>query len=121
MTTRTERVSDLIRAEVARLIGVELRDPRLGFVTVTGAEITADLRSVRVFVSVLGDENARRVSLQALNRAAGFFRRTLFRNLRLRHAPAVAFVFDDSLDRGDRIDRALASLHAGERPADEEE
>jgi ribosome-binding factor A len=121
MTTRTERVSDLIRAEVARLIGTEIRDPRLGFVTVTGADVTADLRSVRVFVSVLGDDPARRASLQALNHAAGFFRRHLFRNLRLRHPPAVTFVFDDSLDRGDRIDRVLASLHGEKPPAGEGE
>lgn len=121
MSTRTERVSDLIRAEVARLITSELRDPRVGFITVTGAEISADLRAARVFVSVLGDERAKIASLDALNHAAGFFRRTLFRNLRLRHAPEVTFVFDESIERGDRIDRVLRSLQGETGRGDEEE
>lgn len=121
MSTRTERVSDLIRGEVARLIGTELRDPRIGFVTVTGADVSPDLKSVRVFISVLGDEPARRASLDALNHAASFFRRSLFRNLRLRHAPEVLFIFDESLDRGDRIDRVLRSLREQAAGADEEE
>jgi ribosome-binding factor A len=113
VSTRTERVSDLIRSEVARLIRAELRDPRVGFVTVTGADVTPDLKTARVFVSILGDEAARRAGLEALNHAAGYFRRTLFKNLRLRFAPSVTFVFDGSLDRAERIDRVLRSLHEG--------
>jgi ribosome-binding factor A len=123
MSTRTERVADEIRQEVARIITRELKDPRVGFVTVTGARITADLRSVRLFVSVLAENPARQEALRALNHAAGFFRRALFRNLRLRHAPEVTFEIDESLERGDRIERLLRGLHGDEAEvrADEEE
>jgi ribosome-binding factor A len=114
-------VSDLIKDEVSRLLLREVRDPRVGFVTVTGTAISPDLKSVRVFVSVLGDAPAREACLQALNSAAGFFRKNLFKNLRLRSAPSIVFVHDDSIDRGDRIERVLRQIHEADRPADAEE
>ena len=124
MTTRQDRVSDLIRDEVSRLLLREVRDPRIGFVTVTGASVSADLKNVRLFVSVLGSDEARQDSLKALNSAAGFFRRALFKNLRLRFAPSVVFRLDESLDRGERIDRVLREIHdreGGGTPDGEEE
>jgi len=124
VSTRTERVSDLIKDEISRLLRREVRDPRIGFVTITGASVSPDLKAVRVHVSVLATPEARRESLKALNAAAGFFRRALFKNLRLRFAPAVSFHLDESLDRGDRIERVLRQIH-GEEPSaggsDEEE
>jgi ribosome-binding factor A len=122
--TRTERVSDLIKGEISRLLLREVRDPRVGFATITGATVSPDLKSVRVHVSVLAEPAARQLSIKALNAAAGFFRRALFRNLRLRFAPSVVFVLDESLDRGDRIERVLREIHDqdGPRtPGDEEE
>lgn len=124
MSTRTDRVSDLIKDEISRLLLREVRDPRVGFVTITGASVSPDLKNVRVFVSILGEPQARQASIKALNSAAGFFRRTLFKNLRLRFAPAVRFELDESLDQGDRIERVLRQIHDGEREAgrgDEEE
>ena len=115
MSTRQDKVSDLIRTEVSRLLLRDVRDPRIGFVTVTGATVSPDLRSVLVYVSVLGDLPAREASLKALNSAAGFFRRALFHNLRLRHAPAVSFRLDDSLDRGERIERTIRAIHDQEQ------
>lgn len=120
MSTRLEKVSDLIRDEISRLLLREVRDPRIGFATITGAEVSPDLKSVRVFVSVLGSAEARDGALRALNSAAGFFRRTLFKNLRLRYAPAVSFRLDDSLDRGERIDRVLREIHGGRQQDGEE-
>ncbi|MEK7798375.1 MAG: 30S ribosome-binding factor RbfA [Acidobacteriota bacterium] len=117
MSTRTDRVSDLIKDEISRLLLREVRDPRVGFVTITGAAVSPDLKNVRVFVSILGEPEAREASIKALNSAAGFFRRTLFRNLRLRVAPAVRFQLDESLDQGDRIERVLRQIHEGEREA----
>ena len=114
MSTRTDRMSDLIRDEVSRLILRELRDPRIGFVTITGASVSPDLHNVRVFVSVLGTPEAREASLQALNSAAGFVQRSLFKNLRLRHSPAVVFALDDSMERGERIERVLREIHESE-------
>jgi ribosome-binding factor A len=124
VSTRTERVSDLIKGEISRLLLREVRDPRVGFATITGATVGPDLKSVRVHVSVLAEPPARQVSIKALNAAAGFFRRALFRNLRLRFAPSVVFVLDESLERGDRIERVLREIHgqdAPRTPGDEEE
>ncbi len=122
MTTRTNRVADLIRDEVSKLLLRELRDPRIGFVTITGASVSPDLRNVRVYVSVLAKSSVRDESLQALNSAAGFVRRAIFKNLRLRYSPTVSFHLDESLDRGARIEEVLREIHAGENPdADQEE
>jgi ribosome-binding factor A len=123
VSTRTERFADLIRDEVSRLLLREVRDPRIGFTTVTGARVTPDLRSVRVFVSVLAPPEAREVSISALNHAAGFVRNALFKNLRLRYPPTVTFHLDDSLDRGQRIEEVLKTIHADDGPpvADEDE
>ena len=118
MSTRTDRVSDLIKDEISRLLLREVRDPRVGFVTITGASVSPDLKAVRVHVSVLATPEARRESLKALNAAAGFFRRALFKNLGLRFAPAVSFHLDESLDRGDRIERVLRQIHGEEPSAD---
>lgn len=123
MGMRRERVSDQIKEEISRLLQREVRDPRIGFVTVTGASVTADLRSARVYVSVLGEASAREESLRALQSAAGYLRRALFKTLRLRYSPALEFVLDDSLDRGERIERLLRGLReerADEEPADED-
>ncbi len=111
MSTRTERVSDLIKDEISRLLLREVRDPRIGFVTITGASVSQDLKTVRIHVSVLAEPEARLESLKALNAAAGFFRRALFKNLRLRFAPAVSFHLDESLDRSERIERVLRQIH----------
>jgi|KBSSwiStaDraftv2_1062776.scaffolds.fasta_scaffold366518_3 ribosome-binding factor A len=116
MTTRTERLADLIRDEVARLLLREVKDPRIGFVTLTGARVTPDLRQARLFVSVLGDEKARDAALEGLRHSAPFMQRALFRNLRLRHSPTLIFELDDSLERGDRIERMLQQLHEQETP-----
>lgn len=125
MSTRTDRVSDLIRGEVSRLLLREVRDPRVGFVTITGATVSPDLKNVRVFVSILGEPQARQASIKALNSASGFFKRALFKNLGLRFAPAVRFELDESLDQGDRIERVLQQIHEGgsapSRAGDEEE
>lgn len=124
MSTRTDRVSDLIKGEISRLLLREVRDPRIGFATITGASVSPDLKAVRVYVSVLAAPEARQESIKALNAARSFFRRALFKNLSLRFAPAVSFHLDESLDRGDRIERVLREIHGEGKPAagpDEEE
>ncbi|HEU4403004.1 MAG TPA: 30S ribosome-binding factor RbfA [Candidatus Polarisedimenticolia bacterium] len=120
MSTRTDRVSDQFKDAIARLLLREVRDPRIGFVTITGVSVSPDLKNVRVFVSVLGDDKAREDSLKALNSASRFMRRNLFRTLRLKHAPEITFEFDDSLDRGERIERALRQIHDEEQTRLEE-
>lgn len=122
MGTRRDRVSDLIKDEISRLLLREIHDPRIGFVTITGATVSSDLRSARVYVSVLGDGERRQDALDALNNASGFMRRTLFKNLRLKFSLSLVFVLDESLDHGERIDRILDSIRSdGESSGTDEE
>ena len=108
---RQERVADQIRSEVASIIETELRDPRIGFTTVTRVEVSPDLSHARVLVSVLGSEEIREKSLEGLNSAAGYVRREITHRLRLRRAPEITFVLDRGPEEGDRIETLLHRLH----------
>jgi ribosome-binding factor A len=111
-------LAEEVREEVARMIASELKDPRLGFITVTRVELAHDLRYVRVHVGVLGGEAEREKSLLALRSAAGFVRRQLGRRLRIHHAPEVDFRYDKGLDATDRVARLLAEDATRERASD---
>jgi ribosome-binding factor A len=114
---RPERLAEEIREEVARMIASELKDPRLGFVTVTRVELARDLRYARVHVGILGGDDERQKSLRALRGAAGFVRRELGRRLRIHHTPEIDFRYDKGLDATDRVARLLQEEAAGEKPA----
>jgi ribosome-binding factor A len=114
MTRRTERLGEEIREEVARMVTGELKDPRIGFVTVTRVDLGPDLRQARIFVGVLGTEKQRQTSLTGLKQAAGFMRRALGQRLRLRHTPELVFQYDEGLDASDRVARLLDEI---QRPA----
>jgi ribosome-binding factor A len=111
---RQERLADQIRSEVARLITEDLKDPRIGFATVTRVELSADLGYARILVSVLGDEEARRNTLAGLESASGFLRREVTHRLRLRRAPEVVFVLDRGVENAARIEGLLEKLKHGE-------
>jgi len=115
--SRPDRVADQIRAELAGLLTREVKDPGIGFVTITSVRVTADLQLARVYYSSLGDEAARRQTKRALERALPFLRRQIAARLRLRRAPELAFHFDDSLDRQDRIEELLREIHAADEPS----
>lgn len=104
---RAERLAEEIREEVAKIVGGELKDPRIGFVTVTRVELTADLRTARVHVGILGDAAQREKTLGGLRQAAGFVRRELGRRIRIRHTPEVQFHYDEGLDATERVARLL--------------
>jgi len=108
MGRRPERLAEEMREEIARMIASELKDPRLGFVTVTRVEVAHDLRYARVHVGVLGDEAEREKSLTALRSGAGFIRRELGRRLRIHHSPEIDFRYDKGIDATDRVARLLA-------------
>jgi ribosome-binding factor A len=116
MGRRPERLAEEMREEIARMIVSELKDPRLGFVTVTRVEVAHDLRYAKVHVGVLGSEAEREKSLAALRSAAGFVRRELGRRLRIHHSPEVDFRYDKGLDATDRVARLLAEEAARESP-----
>jgi ribosome-binding factor A len=104
---RMRRVDEAVRAVLSDVIASDLKDPRIGFVTVTGVKTSPDLRHARVFVSVLGDAEVRDASLEGLRSAHGFLQRKVAAELTLKHTPALTFVYDDSVDRGMRISQLL--------------
>lgn len=107
---RHSRVAEEIKKEVSLIIPQEVKDPRVGFVTVTGVEVTNDLRYAKVFVSVLGGDEDEKRSLSALNKAKGLVRSELGKRIRLRFAPEITFVVDKSLDQGARISQLLSQV-----------
>ena len=111
---RTDRVSVLIQRELSNLIQRELKDPRVGFCTISQVEVSTDLRYADVKVSVVGDKKQKQNSITGLKSAAGFLRREVVQRIGLRHAPELRFELDDSVDQLMRIDRLLKQIHAQE-------
>jgi ribosome-binding factor A len=107
---RPERVAESVRQTVAAFLTEHVRDPRIGFVTVTGVEVSPDLTHARVRVSVMGSEEEKAKSLEGLASAARFLRAQLARELTLRVAPEVRFELDRGLEHAQRIDRVLRDL-----------
>ena len=111
MTRRIERVNELLRAELSRLIMQDLRDPRASsMISITGVATSPDLRHANIYISVLGGEAERSVSLAALRQAAGYLRRQLRERIELRVVPELDFRLDPSVESGRRIDELLAEI-----------
>lgn len=104
---RSERVAGQIRRDLAKLIQQEIKDPEVGFVSLSDVEVTRDLSHAKVFITVFDPEKAK-VSLKALRRASAFLRRRLSKELRLRHVPELHFLHDDSVEQGAHIDELIA-------------
>ena len=115
--SRSDRVADQIRSELAQILAREVHDPGIGFVTLTRVQVTPDLQQARVYYTALGDERARRGSARALERAAPFLRRQIGSRLRLRRVPAITFLYDDAIAGQDRIEQLLGEIHAAEGTA----
>ncbi len=110
---RMRRVDEAVRAVLSDAIARDLKDPRVGFVTVTGVKTSPDLRHARVYVSVLGDDNVRAASLDGLRSAHGFLQGVLASELSLKHTPTLSFEYDESVDRGMRITQLLDEVDPG--------
>jgi ribosome-binding factor A len=111
---RMRRVNKAVREVISAHIAGELKDPRIGFVTVTGVETSPDLRSARVFVSVLGQEAERDDALAGLRSSAGFLQAQIGRELRMKRTPTLDFLYDDSVDTGMRISQLLTEEEPSE-------
>jgi ribosome-binding factor A len=103
---RSQRVSDLLREEIADIIIYRLKDPRIGFITVTGVDVTDDIKIARVYVSVFHDEE-RKTTLEILNAAKNFIRSELSKRLRMKFIPSIEFKLDTSIEYGNRIEKLL--------------
>jgi ribosome-binding factor A len=107
MADRMRRVNEAVREVVSARLAEGLRDPRIGFVTVTSVDTSPDLRQARVYVSVLGSDEDRAATLTGLESAHGVLQQAVARELRMKHTPTLEFVFDESIDRGMRISELL--------------
>ncbi|MFC1511125.1 30S ribosome-binding factor RbfA [Candidatus Margulisiibacteriota bacterium] len=112
--SRPERVGKRIREEVSEILHEDVSDPRIGFVSITQVDVSPDLENARIGVSILGDENQKRESMQGLNSATSFIRGKLGNMLELRIVPEIKFVRDDSLEKGSQVLSIMSKLEKEE-------
>jgi ribosome-binding factor A len=117
---RSARVSDLIREEIADIIMHKIKHKSLGFVTVTGAKVSDDLRHATIYVSVL-DENEKQKTVKKLNSSASFIKGELGRRLKMKYVPSLKFMVDESIEYGRKIDKILDDIKSERSSIDEDE
>ena len=109
--SRSIRVAESIHKEVSALLLKGLKDPRIGFVTITAVDVTPDMHLARVYFTVMGDEEARKTTQKGLSSSVPFIRRELGRRLRMRYIPDILFQYDSSLEYGSRIESLIREIH----------
>lgn len=112
---RAGRVGEQLKKELSHIIQFEWKDPAVGFLTLTGVEVTNDLSQAKVYVSVLGDDAQKDATLKALNRGKGFLRSEIGKRMRLRQVPELIFQFDHSIEYGNRIEKLLDDIRQEDR------
>ena len=110
MTTRQAKIAELLKEEISDILRREMKDPRLGFVTITDAEISPDLRHAKVFVSILGTEQERKDNMALLKKAERFVRQAVGKRLSMKLLPEIRFYLDTSVDQGVRIFELLDKI-----------
>jgi len=120
MLYRDKRVAEALRAEIARIITTELADPNLGFVTVIGVRLAKDMKKATVYVSVMGDEKVRKLTVDHLERAKGYIKTLLKDRIVLRYLPDIHFRYDELLAQEERISEIISELHKEEVPKSDE-
>lgn len=118
---RTRRVGEQIQRELAQLIQQEIKDPRLGMVTVSGVDVAKDLSVAKVFITVMGENPDIKLSLQVLEKAAGFLRHELGRRMTVRHVPQLRFFYDESISRGADLSRLIDEAISADKKHHEDE
>lgn len=117
MTRRTRQVGEMLREELSDIIRREVKDPRIGFMSITSVDVPPDLRTARVYVSVLGSDEEREKTLEALRSASGYIRRILKPRLRMRQIPDLEFRDDRSMEYAENISLALREIKAADAAA----
>lgn len=117
--TRMSRVGEEIKKELSIVLQRGLKDPRVGFVTVTDVEVTSDLQLAKVFVSIFGSEEERKASLAGLHKAKGYLRTEIGKRVKLRHIPDFVFKLDESIDYGSKIETILREISTEGEKRDE--
>jgi len=111
MSLRSNRVAEQMKKEITDIIARKIKDPAVGFITVTEVAVTGDLQQATVYITSLGNERERKESLKALEKASGFIRQEIGSRIRLRRTPELAFEFDTAIEYGNKIDALLRGLH----------
>lgn len=111
MNTKSERMGGILLKEISEIIQFELKDPKVGFVTITDVKVSSDLSIAKVYVSFLGKEERKEAGMKALKRSKGFLRSELAKRLTIRKTPDLVFLHDESLEKGNRIERILFDLN----------
>ncbi|WP_031514430.1 30S ribosome-binding factor RbfA [Desulfofalx alkaliphila] len=120
MSHRTGRLAEEIKREVSSIIQMDMKDPRVGFVSITSVEVSGDLRHANIYISVMGNEQQGSDTLKALKKAQGYIRSELGKRIKLRHTPELNFKLDDSISHGVKVMKLLQEVKGeGERPANE--
>jgi ribosome-binding factor A len=115
MSYRSNRLAEELKNEISAIIMQEVRDPRVGFATVTGVKVSPDLRYARVLISVFGTPEEKKQTLDALTSATGFIRRQISSRIKLRYTPELSFDYDQSVEQGDRMLQLIEEIKK-ERP-----
>lgn len=110
---RVGRVGEQIKKEISQIIQSELKDPRIGFITVTGVDVTNDFSQAKVYLSVMGSDEQKEETLKTLGRSTGFIRAELGKRIRMRKIPEILFKFDTSIDYGSKIEALLHQINEG--------
>ncbi|SDM01355.1 ribosome-binding factor A [Bacillus sp. OK048] len=121
MSHRANRVGEQMKKELSDIIGRKIKDPRIGFVTVTDVQVTGDLQQAKVYISVLGDDEQKENTLKGLAKATGFIRTEIGHRIRLRKTPEILFEWDESMEYGNRINTLIHQLHHDEKSIDKNE
>lgn len=118
---RANRLAETLKEEISQMIREDIKDPRIGFVTVTAVDVADDLGHAKVYVSVLGSAEQAKESLDILNRAAGYMRGEVGKRIRLRHVPEIVFKYDPSIEQGAHIAKLLRDVQVGQSRNSNEE
>jgi len=110
MSLRASRVGEQMKKELGEIISRKIKDPRVGFVTVTDVEVTGDLQQATVYISVLGSDQEKEDTLKGLVKASGFIRSEIGQRIRLRKTPEISFEFDESIEYGNKIEKLLKDI-----------
>lgn len=111
---RANRVAEEIKKVIGDIITRKLKDPRIGFVTITDVEVTGDLQQAKIFLTVLGDQKEDQETLAGLEKAKGFIRSEIGKHIRLRKTPEILFEIDKTIETGNRIERLIHDLNQSE-------
>jgi len=110
MGIRSERVEGQLKKEISKILQEDLKDPRIGFVTITRIDLTPNLRYVKVYYSIFGDEDAKKASLKGIKSAAGFIRKLIAKRINMRYVPELSFRLDDSIEYSIKLEKTFERL-----------